>query len=278
MGRANVFHTAILSLSTLISSAYALDFETNPETQEIRKRQAMANTVSASMSSNLYNKSSADYKLDSDLAIDSSLNIEHGPTLLGHISLYKDLRGERKQQLNDAYIGATMSVWSAPGHSVSLLGLGFIPLSENSRKNQYLDTGIMIAPTYALNLTQWGVEGLRISLRPSFRQNFHRYKTAMDGSSNTKNTVGVNLTLAYQLQAWTLISRNTYNKSQTYRGNTRDAYRLEQAVSYQFHPRSSVTVGHLNGGNPLAPNGVDTDIRVFNRRESQVYTSISYTF
>lgn len=278
MRRHSLFLFTVIGFSLLNTKSYAFEFETNPEAQKIRQVQNLSITTSASLSSNLYKTSSSDYILNSDVAVDPVLTLENGVILLGHLSLFKDLRGERKQYFNDAYFGATKTLYRYSAYSVSLLGLGFVPLSEESRKNQHLQTSFMIAPTFGVDMGPFGAPGLRFTIRPSYRQNFHRYKSAMSGNSNNKNTIGLNLTATYQYSSWTFISRNNYNKSQTYRGNTRDTYRFEQAVSYLFHPRASFTFGHVNGGNPLAPNGIDTDVRVFNARTSQLYTSVSYTF
>jgi hypothetical protein len=42
--------------------------------------------------------------------------------------------------------------------------------------------------------------------------------------------------------------------------------------------KTRIEIGHANGGNPLAPNGTQTDIKLFNARSSQVYAALSYTF
>lgn len=262
----------------LISSAYALDLENSPEA-EIRKSQPLAVTTSASISSNLYKNSSSDYSLNSDLALDPSLTLEDGTTLIGHLSLYKDLRGERKEELNDAYIGGIKTIFRHGPTSISFLGLGFIPLSERSYKDQKLQTGIMLAPTFNLSLEELMLPGLRVSLRPSYRQNFHKFKTSLSGNSNFERTLSTSLTLSYYAtDALLLTSRNTYSRSFTYNGNETDSYRFEQSLTYLFTARASLTFGHLNGGNPLAANGIDTEVQFLNRRSSTVYTSVSYTF
>lgn len=267
------------SLIFVVSKSYAFEFETNPEAQKIRQSQNFSLTTSASIGSNLVENSSADYSLYTDVALDPFISLDNGLTLLAHLSLAKDLRGEREEQLNDGYLGFSKGLYRQDAVSFSLLGLAFLPYSKESRENQYLDGGLMIAPTMAIDFSNYGAPGLRVSLRPSYRHNFHRYTTSKTGNSNLRQTYGLNLTLTYQLTgSIILISRNNYNRSITYRSNTRDAYRLEQAISYQFHPRASVTFGHLNGGSPLAPNGTDTEVKVFDNRSSQVYSSLSYTF
>jgi hypothetical protein len=263
-----------------IQRTYAFELEANPESKKLRMSQQLSTTVQASLSSNLYKNSSPDQSLNTSFSIDPSFNWDQlGVTLIGHLSLNKDLKGERRQRLNDAYIGSTGGLYFAQHWSLSLLGLAFLPLSEDSKDNRNLTTGIYIAPILSLDGSSMDLPHLRLSLRPSFRQNFHQFETALSGDSNNKSTIGFNLTLSYQvLPSILLISRNNYNKSNTYRGNTRDQYVFEQIISWQFHPRASMSVGHVLGGTPLAPNGVDTDIRFFNRNDSQLYSSIGYTF
>lgn len=265
---------------SFILGAYAFELEASPESQRLRISQRISTTAQASLSSNLYKNSSPDQSLNTSFSLDSSFNWQDlGVTLLGHLSLNKDLKGERRQRFNDAYLGSTGGLYFGDHWSLTFLGLGFIPLSEDSKDNRQLTTGIYLAPILTLEGGAMQLPNLRLSLRPSYRQNFHQFETALSGDSNNQRTIGLNLTLTYEvLPNFLLISRNNYNRSTTYRGNTRDQYVLEQIISWQFHTRAFMSLGHVLGGTPLAANGVDTDIRFFNRNDSQLYTSLGYTF
>jgi hypothetical protein len=264
----------------LILRTYAFELEANPESQKLRRTQIVSTTIQGALSSNLYKNSSPDQSLNSSFSLDTSINLEDlGLTALAHLSLNKDLKGERKQRLNDAYVGSTGGLYFGDHWSISMIGLLFIPLSEDSKDNRQLTTGLYVAPVLTLDGASMDLPALRMSVRPSYRHNFHRFETALSGDSNNKSTMGLNLTLTYRiLPTVTFVSRNNYNRSRTYRKNSRDQYVLEQILSWQFHTRASVSFGHVSGGTPLAANGVDTDIKFFNRNNSQIYSSIGYTF
>lgn len=268
---------ALFTAATLIiTKTYANDLETIQRNSKGNNRSL---TLSASLGSNLNETSTADHTLNSDFSVDPAIVLENGTILIANLSLSKDLKGERLQQFNDSYIGFTRTYYNKDAYSFSLLGLGFLPLSDYSRDDAYLTTGLMLAPTFGVNFGQWGLTGLRASLRPSLRTNFHRFETTKSGNSNYQHVVSTRLLVSYSFSdKWLLSSRNTYSRNYSYLGNTRDVYQIAQSLMYQFLPSTSVEVGHSNGGSPLAPNGTDTDIELFNARSSQIYFAIAHTF
>ena len=70
----------------------------------------------------------------------------------------------------------------------------------------------------------------------------------------------------------------SYARSLTYLGNEKDSYSFSSAFGYSPTPNSSIEVGHANGGSPLATNGKDIEIEVFNSRDSSVYMSFGYQY
>jgi hypothetical protein len=261
---------------TLISKAYSSDLES---LQRQTKNSNRSLTLSASIGSNLYETSTADHSLNSDFSVDPAIVLDNGTVLIANLSLTKDLKGERKQAFNDSYAGFSRTLYNKDAYSISLLGLGFLPISDYSRDDAYLTTGLMLAPTFGVNFGHWGLTGLRASLRPSVRANFHRYETSKSGNSNYQYVLSTRALISYYFTDKILVSsRNTYSRNYSYLGNTRDSFQVAQSLMYQFRPTTTAEIGHSNGGSVLAPNGTDTDIQLFNARKSQVYFALSYTF
>lgn len=264
------------ALSSLISMAYSNDLETLQRQTQNSNRSV---TLSASVGSNLYDSSTADHSLVSDFSVDPAIVLENGTVLIANLSLSKDLKGERKQAFNDSYLGFSKTLFVKDAYFISLLGLGFLPISDYSRQDAHLHTSLMLAPTFGINFTHWGLTGLRASLRPAIRNNFHRYETSKSGNSNYERNLSALFLLSYSLTDKILFtSRSTYSRNFSYLGSTVDGFQLGQSLMYQFLPTSTVEVGHSNGGSVLAPNGTDTDIELFNSRQSQVYFAVSHTF
>lgn len=260
----------------VFTNTYATDLETLKNTMGSSQRSL---TATASLSSNLNEVSTADHSFDSDFSLDPSIVLADGTVLMANLSFRKSLEGERKEYFNDVYAGATKTFYKNGPYSVSYLALGFIPLSKTSQEDTYLNGGLMLAPTLNINFSDFGLDGFRIGLRPSVRVNSHRFKTSKSGNSNSQFTTSALLSLYYYFTDKLYLSaRNSYIKSFTYRGNTLDRYQFSQALTFAAFKNTRIEVGHANGGNPLAPNGTETDIKLFDARSSQVYTALSYTF
>lgn len=272
----NVVLTFIGLSYLVISMGYATDLETLKNTMGNSQRSV---TLSASIGSDLNKVSTAEHSFDSDFSIDPSIVLSDGTVLIANLSFSKSLEGERKEYFNDVYAGATKTFYQNGPYSLSYLGLAFIPLSKTSQEDSYLNGGLMLAPTLNINFAKFGLDGFRASFRPSLRVNSHRFKTSKSGESNSQFVTSALVSFYYHFTDKLYISaRNSYVKSFTYRGNTKDQYQFSQAISYRAFKNTRVELGHANGGNPLAPNGTETDIKLFDARSSQVYAALSYTF
>lgn len=272
----NALYTFMALITLLFSKGYATDLETLKEKMGGSQRSM---TLTASLGSNLNEVSTADHSFDTDFSLDPSVVLPGGTVLIANLSFRKSLEGERKEYFNDVYAGATKTFYQKGAFSLSYLALGFIPVSKTSQDDTYLNTGLMLAPTLSLDLGEYGLSGLRVSLRPSVRVNSHRYKTSKSGNSNSQYvTSGLLSVYYYVTDKFYLSARNSYVKSFTYLGNTTDRYQFSQALTYRAFQNTRIEVGHANGGNPLAPEGTQTDIKLFDARSSQVYAALSYTF
>lgn len=109
--------------------------------------------------------------------------------------------------------------------------------------------------------------------------NFHEFKTSLTGKSNTQYSLSQSAAFSYNVADLFGISlTGAYARSFTYNGNSKDFYSLGQSISFAPTDATEIVVGHSIGGNPLSANGIDSDIEIFNSRDSSVYAGFSFTY
>jgi hypothetical protein len=236
-------------------------------------------SLGASLNTSLHKNSDLDKQLNSDFSIGANYKFKNGIKLGTSLSGTKDLLNEREWTWNNSYLSIAKSLVNLSGLKISGIALVHIPLSDYSKNYQKLRTGIMIAPSFSYNLSSIGLERMSLSYRPALTRYFHKYTTSLTGGSNTQyslsNRLGMSLTIT---DAAYFALNGSYAKSYTYLGNEKDSYSFSSALGYSPTPKSSVEIGHVNGGSPLATNGKDIEIEVFNNRDSSVYMSFGYQY
>ncbi len=186
----------------------------------------------------------------------------------------KNLTGERRTLLNNASLGAVKNLYSF-NKNWSILGSSrlVIPLSEAARDFQKQITGVSVATPIVWRNSSW-----RISYGPSVVTNFHQTQTALNGTSNFQYILGQSLSiLHFKSNGFYAMANSSYSRLISYQGNTLDNYRFTQLVGYSIG-MYDFAVGHVMGGSPLAPNGVETDIRFFDSRDSTLFGMLTVLF
>lgn len=228
---------------------------------------------SAGINSNLLKSSTTDHTLDSDFNLSVSLKPAPDNAFTLSLGAVKDLKNEREFFWSDGSLSFSQRLYRTPDYSVSGLLLAVLPMSKDSRENQGLRTGILLAPTITSGFT---TESFVASFRPSVRYNIHRYRTSRVGGSNTEYALSARLTVSYSFTDLISASAvNTYTRNTTYYGNTKDAYSFIQSIDYQATPELALSIGHANGGSALAPNGVDTEINIYDDISSTVFFALT---
>jgi hypothetical protein len=277
----NIRAFSILALMSMPTLAYSQSSLLNPEEQALQNPQAAqrknyAVILSSSINSNFYKDSSINKTYDMDFYGSFSLISQSGYRTTLTAGGNKNLKGERKYLWQDYTLGVSKAFYRNKYYGLSGSMVAIIPASKQTLSNQKLYAGLQIAPTFS---SSFNIDPLLVTLRPAVRVNFHEHKTAMDGRSNNRYNTSLRLSVFYNFtDQLSLLSINTYSRNFTYQGKDRDAYSFIQALSYQLDDLWNVEVGHATSGNPLAPNGLDTDITIFDLRESSVYLSFSLSF
>ena len=190
-------------------------------------------------------------------------------------SISKELTGQREFTFNNVGLSAAKSLWkSEKDLSVSGKLSLTLPFSERSKDYQKLITGVGVSTPVVYRAT----DSITLAYIPNLGVNFHSAKVAINGSSNYQYTLTNTLNADFALSdRFTLSALGQYSRLITYRGNSKDVYKLEQSLSYDLSPYT-VAIGHSLGGTPLAANGVETEVKVFDSNQSTVYAQFGISF
>jgi hypothetical protein len=234
-------------------------------------------SISNTVSSNLYKTDNPDHYASNVTAI--SLGAKFGPgkiRLSGAIN--KPLTdGERDEKVTDLSLGYGQSLYKFNSFTRMSGSMKVtIPTSETSRERADLRTALTVATPISWDATQAGLQNAYVSYTPFAKKSFHRYEVATYGASNREWIVGNSLGVGYSLTSWMSIDfSGSYSRSFTYQGNSTDSYSLDESVSFSLPMKMGLTVGHSIGGSPLAPNGRDTEIDLFDSKKATVYATLS---
>ncbi|PIP90275.1 MAG: hypothetical protein COW01_02390 [Bdellovibrionales bacterium CG12_big_fil_rev_8_21_14_0_65_38_15] len=262
----------VVSSTSLLAQTSVKTLDTKSKSEEAIKWSGEFGTT---YSSNLYKSGSTVKSTGADFDATVAATINKTKYSL-NATATKALTGERQLDLNNAYLGAARSLYRFDDQwSLSGTARLTIPLSEASKDYQRQITGVSLAP----KLTWKSDFGLTAAYSASGLVNFHKYETSLTGASNYQYIVGNALALTYEFGSGMYVYANaTYSKLITYQGNTKDSYRFIQMVGSPIAENVDFGLGHIIGGSPLAANGIETDIRFFDSRDSTVFGMLTLSF
>lgn len=218
-------------------------------------------------------KDGMDYMLRTNFTLNSNYHIR----LQGGYS--QDLKYPENNDLSDTSLSLRRN--PIPLNSTFLFSYRLsagLPTSKDSSVRQSLIAsagvggGLLINPDKLIN-------GLELSLDASFGKNFHQYETALDGRVNTEYSSDQTVTINYSFRSgFYLLTYFTNRNAWSYQNVSKNAFIATQDIGYQFNPTWIFSVGHTNSGSTLKPNGKDTNIALFNDKDSLVYASTIVVF
>lgn len=230
--------------------------------------------VGTTYSSGLQKVDAIDYSSSADIEASLAATID-GTKYSFSSSVTKELTKQRELHLNNAYLGAARSLYKfndefALSGSLKLT----LPLSEAAKDYQRLRTSIAATPTISWKNNQ----GLSLSYSPTAQVSFHEFKTSKTGASNYQYVAGNTLAATYSFVSGLYVYANaSYSRLFSYDGNTKDSYRFTQLIGYPID-NFDLSFGHVMGGSPLAANGIETEVRLFDSRDSTIFGVLSVSF
>lgn len=156
-------------------------------------------------------------------------------------------------------------------YSVSAL----IPVSKNSRIRDQLQGALSGAVGFSVTPID---NGFSYGARVTAGRNFHPYSENINGSVLNQYSSNQGVNVGYTYGNWDLSVSFTNMTRWTYQGNTRSVFDLSEELSYAVNQSFSLAVGHTNSGSNLRPNGMDSNISLFNENSSIIYGTLSATY
>ena len=261
-------------LCSSLASAVTTDLQTKPQ-----EDQSYAVSYTTLLTTNAYSVDRPEHQSSQDHLLGGALYFADGSSLSTNFWLNQDFNNERELLTRDSLLTWSKSL-GALTDNVSFAGKAAVtlPLSEVSYKTAGLLTAFRVIPVVAVNMNQW-VPGMSLVYQPAFIVNFHKYQTATSGSSNNQYSFSQRLTVYVSIvKSVSLTLDHTYVRSWTYLGSVSDFFSLDQSLGAKISERLSLFVGHSIGGGALAANGQESNIRIFDTKDSNYYLGMSYQF
>lgn len=236
--------------------------------------------ISSSIGTDTKKSGNVEKDISNTTSLSYSYRFESGLKARASLTLDKDLKNDREQSLRDPSLSLTSKLPRLGKYiSTSAKAALKVPLSESSRKTTGLNTALSLSSTLVYDATKHLLKKLTLIYIPSVRLNFHKYKFATTGASNTQYTLANTLVAAYGISDELSLSIvGSYYRNTTYLGNYNDGFSFDQSLSYTLAKGFSASVGHAIGGSALAVNGKESNIQLFDADLSSYYVSLDFSY
>lgn len=214
-----------------------------------------------------------------DHLLSGRLYLEDGTMISTTLWANQDFQNDKDFLIRDSLLLVTKPLGKVT-ENISFTARGglTLPLSKNSNEFAGLITGLRFNPIISMNASGL-VEGLSVIYRPSFIYNIHQYEQRVDGDSNYQYSINQRVTFLYPIvENLYLALDNTYIRSYSYQGSQVDFFSFDQSLSTNVTKSLNLFFGHNIGGNALAINGQESDVRIYDIEDSSYYIGISYQF
>ncbi|MCO4793448.1 MAG: hypothetical protein KC493_07045 [Bacteriovoracaceae bacterium] len=248
-------------------------------TSSVKKSKNWSLSTSATLNTSMHHLDDAEKSISSDLGVSHSYKFKNGVRMFTSVSGNKNLQGERKWNWSNSAVGLSTTLGQSEAGRVGGTLIGYIPTSEYSKKYQKMITGFKASPSFTIFGKNFGINSMSISYVPNAALYFHEYTTALTGGSNTQYSLGNALSVNYGFSDQVSMNvTGSYNRRVTYEGGERDSFGFAATAGYSPTAQTSLSLGYANGGSPLAANGSNTDIDIFDERSAAMFFSLGYTF
>lgn len=229
------------------------------------------------LSSNLHPAGTINHQASMDAILEPQLPISDSLKLVGKIWGTQALTGERKTDMQDVTLGATLRkplvISSALGYLPSISTL--FPASYASREEASLR--LAVGMTHRLILKAADI--LNLSYRAGLTRYFFEFSTAASGSANPEWRLLHRGDLEWSISdRLKLAIAGIVSSYWSYEGNPWTSFEGVQELSFQWSEQVSLAMGHSNSGSAFKPNGVDSNVALFDNESSTVYGGVTVSF
>ena len=115
------------------------------------------------------------------------------------------------------------------------------------------------------------------SLGVGVSKNFHKFNTRLGGGPNTEWSAGLSGSLSYPLGKYVSFGLSgSYGIALTYTPEANEFFSLGQSISASYK-NLGFSVGHSLNSSVYAPDGVNYNVRIFDRDYSNIFANLSVT-
>jgi hypothetical protein len=190
----------------------------------------------------------------------------------------KDLNREYRASMTDLTLSASRSFELAEG-----LGLGLdvsygAPVQRDLYK--YSNSKGTIGASTSLSYRFAGaLSGLALNAGLSWERYLYEYQFANGGQILTKWALSQSYGISYSYQKWTLSGNFTDVTSWDFDGSQEnDSFLAVETLQYHIDDVWTAQAGHINDGNTYDYLGARNNVRLYDKRRSQVYVGASFKF
>ncbi len=193
----------------------------------------------------------------------------------------KELTNQQEASLSNSYFGYSNKFFR-PNDELYVSGelRAYLPTNKDSRQVESLQTRAYGAFRTSYSLSQMELSNVTLAWKISGFRNIQEFKRNSEGNPNT--AFGLGNLFSVDIGVTEKVSFSTYivNSQRWDHQNIRkgDAFEFGNALSYQVESNIGLEFGHTIGGNTFKANGVDNNIKIFNKDDSTIYTTLQYSF
>lgn len=151
-----------------------------------------------------------------------------------------------------------------------------IPASQYSVKKDLLQTAISGRAGFSVMPSSG--EGFAYSTGLSVGRNFHTYSEDINNVVLNQYSASLSMGADYARGDWNIGANFSYVSRWTYHNNVKTGFKSSEKIGYTVNKNISLAVGHSNEGSTLKPNGIDSNIEVFNENNSTVYLTLGLIY
>ncbi len=148
-----------------------------------------------------------------------------------------------------------------------------LPVGAYDQKSESLQLGSNASMTVFLP-TQWMPKNTLGIIGGSLSKNFHQYETRLGSGPNTEWSADFYGSLNYTVNSFlTLVAAGSYGMAFTYTPKAFEYFSLTQSV-FLAYEKFNLSIGHSFEGSVYAVDGVNYDVRFFDKDRSRFYINV----
>jgi hypothetical protein len=210
-----------------------------------------------------------------DLTINPSYKINESLTASLKASLSKELSGVQNTTASNTTLGLSIkghkfSETITSAHSLSAI----LPTDQEVRERDHLRGAIGVS-----NGIAYKGDYLSLKYLLGLSKNFHEFNMNSEGlflnEYRISNTAEIEIPVTEKLS---LSATGIYRISFTYEKDQRYGFEIHSDINYEFNQNLAANLGVSNDGPALKPDGVDSNIAVFDEKSSTLRAGLTYIY